>query len=276
MQLAIIGHGFVGKAVEHGFSTPDVTATIIDPKGGQDISVLNNKQIDLSFVCVPTPMGDDGSINASIVRETVDYLVANVTGLIVLKSTVTPDIVKELSELTDRFVYNPEFLTERNAAHDFEYPIMHVFGGELWACEQLERLYQDYSICKPCPVYFMKAHEASFVKYGINSFLATKVAWFNEFYDVIQTHDGNYDTIVEAVGNDKRVSSSHMQVPGPDGKRWAAGACFPKDMMAFKRFDENNYMEILKQTIVSNSRGRSQYELDDREKEQAVNFNISL
>ena len=92
------------------------------------------------------------------------------------------------------------------------------------------------SNCKPCPVFHMTAKEASFVKYGINSFLATKVLWMNQFKDIVDNMGCNYNKIINAIGTDIRVGPSHTQVPGPEGKRGFGGACFPKDTQAFANF----------------------------------------
>ena len=274
-NIAIVGYGFVGKAVAHGFATKHVEQHIVDPKGGLDISELSSKRIDMTFVCVPTPMSDDGSIDASIAIETIKYLNDNVSGLIVLKSTVTPDIVAKFAEQVDRFIYNPEFLTERNYAHDFEYPSLHVFGGKKHSCELLHSFYTDYSICHPCPVHYVGAKEASLIKYGINSFLATKVTWFNEYYKTVNKFNANFDNVASAMASDPRIGTSHMQVPGHDGRMGFGGACFTKDCNALISLTKNLgcEMELLTNAVNLNNSIRSQYtELDDREKEQNVKY----
>ena len=126
MKLAIIGHGFVGKAVDYGF--PDIMCEkyIIDPKLNTAIDTLTSVDIDFSFVCVPTPMGSGGSIDSSIIEDVVSFLKRNVSGTIIIKSTVTPDIILKLfrGPHRDRIVYNPEFLTEKSANEDFVNPFI--------------------------------------------------------------------------------------------------------------------------------------------------------
>lgn len=270
-NIAIIGHGYVGKAVEHGFDTSHTEIHLVDPLYGTTIQDLKNKvRIDVAFVCVPTPFGADGTIDSSIVEDVVKEL-WDFSCMTVIKSTVTPDIVKSLSETYERIVYNPEFLTERNALQDFITPPFHIFGGEPEDCESLHKLYQHYSQCKPAPHYNMTAQEASFVKYGINSFLATKVLWFNQFKDICDDNDVKYNVIMNAIGSDPRVGHSHTQVPGPDGRKGYGGACFPKDTNAFANFAGGDF-EVLDEVIKLNNIYRKQYELDDREKEQKVNY----
>ena len=279
IKIAIIGYGFVGKAVAHGFDNDHVEQILIDPLLGTSIEELKGEDITASFVCVPTPMNADGSIDASIVQNTIDYLTENVSGMIILKSTVVPSIIADINRQENphrhRFVYNPELLTERNANNDFVNPIMHVFGCNSEAtANQITDLYETYSNCSPCPIHIMTPEEASFVKYGINSFLATKVAWFNQYYELIQKFGLDYETIIKAIGADNRVSSSHTNVPGPDGRFGFGGACFPKDTNALLAManNMNSDLSILDSAVVYNNKVRSQYELDSRELAQNVSY----
>jgi len=268
LNIAIVGHGYVGKAVDYGFSTQNVNKIIIDPIYNTDTSELQNIRIDVAFVCVPTPMGADGSIDASIVKQVVKDLEAK-TCPIVIKSTVTPDVVRDLQAKNEFVIYNPEFLTEKNALDDFINPPMHVFGGLKKYTDRVEQMYHRFSQCKPCPVFHMTAMEASFVKYGINSFLATKVLWMNQFKDLVDSHDAKYNVISNVIGSDPRIGHSHMQVPGPDGRKGYGGACFPKDTSALAAFSQGAF-SVLEKVIEENNVYRDQYELDEREKEQNV------
>lgn len=274
LNIAIIGYGFVGKAVSAGFDNEKCNQYIIDPKNGSSIQDLIGKDIDISFVCVPTPMSDDGSINSSIVEECIDFLVKNVSGLIVLKSTVIPSIIQKLTT-NDRIIYNPEFLTEVNANNDFINPKMHIFGGKDEQCEQLQAIYVNYSNCSKCPVFIVSPIEASFIKYGINCFLASKVIWFNEFFDIIGKTSADYETVLKAMTTDTRIGESHTKVPGNDNKRGYSGSCFPKDTVAFAKYS-NNEFELLNEVIRKNQQYRSKYEVSDREKEQNIRFDINI
>lgn len=273
MDMAIIGHGFVGKAVDAGFNDPRINKVLIDPNYGNHVNNLAGRNIDLAFICVPTPMNDDGSLNPMAVIDTVETVKLRTNALIVIKSTITPDVIEVLTRGKggERVVYNPEFLTERNAVEDFLNPAMHIMGGKKEQCNQLKEFYDDYSACKPAHVYQVSAKEASFIKYGINCFLASKLMWFNQFYDVVnETNDARFPAIVNAMMADPRIGNSHMSVPGFDGKRGFGGACFPKDTNAFIKFAKD--FSILEDVIRSNKHIRSGYELDDREKEQNINY----
>ena len=268
INIAIVGHGYVGKAVSHGFNSYKVSVNLIDPIYNTNVKSLDGSELDAAFVCVPTPFGKDGKIDSSIVEEVVKELAPRGCPIII-KSTVTPDVLEKLWRKNKMIVYNPEFLTEKNALNDFVNPPMHVFGGSPEITKQVEKIYEKFSRCKPCPVFHMSIKEASFVKYGINSFLATKVLWFNQFKDLIDQNKSDYDNIIKAIGTDNRLGFSHTQVPGPDNKVGFGGACFPKDTQAFSSFAKSKFT-ILDKVIEENNKYRSQYELDDREKEQKV------
>lgn len=273
MKIAIVGYGFVGKAASAAFSLEPNEVRIIDPKlkGRKHcIESLPGFDPDVTFVCVPTPMGPDGAANYSIVRDVMNYLKNNVNGLIVLKSTVLPEEVRLLCDLP-RTIYNPEFLRERTALEDFIQPEFHVIGcNDMDYGERLLEIY-DYSHVWPCEAFFMDPVEASLVKYGINSFLATKVMWFNQFQEIVKSTGSMYGTVVDAIGRDPRVGPSHTVVPGPDGRYGFGGACFPKDTRAL--ITEYPDFTILEEVVHSNNQIRSRYKLDPREAEQQVKFN---
>lgn len=270
LKITIIGHGFVGKAIDYAFQY-NVQKQIIDPKIGVNLSdvTLNS---DVTFVCVPTPMHENGQCDISIISEVIKQIKQRRSGLIVIKSTVPPDKIENLFRGTaiSRMVYNPEFLTERNANEDILNPSMHIFGGDNNATERLEKIYNEYSICKPCQVFHVSATDASFIKYGINTFLATKLIWFNELYDTVNDFGGNFGKIANAVGSDPRIGHSHTRVPGFDNRRGFGGACFPKDVSAFVNFTD--HMPILEYVMNKNNNYRLAYEKNDREVEQNVNY----
>jgi UDPglucose 6-dehydrogenase len=228
---------------------------------------------------VPTPMGQDASIDASILIQTVQNLMKYTTGLIIIKSTVIPSIIANLADNAPSVIYNPEFLTEKAANEDFVNPIMHVFGGVKTQTDKLEQIYKYYSACKPCPVYHMTPVEASFVKYGMNSFLSTKVLFFNQLHNVVEKVGGNFNIIRSAIGTDPRIGHSHTMVPGHDGRLGFGSACFAKDCPAFTVFakDKGVPFTVLEEVVRSNQKIRNSYgEPLPREKEQHIRFDYNI
>ena len=240
MKLGIVGHGFVGTAVDHGF-TKDVQKFIVDPKHNSTNTIedLINFKPDAVFVAVPTPMLETGECNTEILETVMQQLNSNKGSLVIVKSTVPAYKLQSIKEqcVDIRIVYNPEFLTEKNYIDDFVNPPMHVFGGINADTDAVEKLYKEHSDCAECPVYKTDLITASMVKYCINSFLATKVTFMNEMYDVLKAARGaDWNTFTKIIGNDPRIGKSHMKVPGNDGQRGYAGSCFPKDTAALAWF----------------------------------------
>ena len=279
LRLGIVGHGFVGSAVEYAFMHPMVEIMAVDPKHGTTVDDLLDWNADCVFVCAPTPMSNNHVVDASIVEDAVTKLIHSTDALVVVKSTVTPDVIERMcdnmtEEALERFVYNPEFLTEKSAKEDFVDADFHVFGGLEEATSELKEIYELFSMCSSLEVYTMSAKEASFVKYGVNTFLSTKVTFFNELYDLVTANGCNYNMITRAMGADSRIGVGHTRVPGHDGKRGFGGACFPKDIAAFTKFSEMHVydMRLMKEVININNQYRKRYEKCDREKVNNITF----
>ena len=240
MKLGIVGHGFVGTAVDHGF-TRDIQKFIVDPKHNSTNTIedLIKFKPNAVFVAVPTPQSESGECNTEILEGVMQQLNASKGLLVIVKSTVPAYKLQKIQEecINIRIVYNPEFLTEKNYIDDFVNPAMHVFGGMNKDTDAVEKLYLEHSDCAECPVYKTDLITASMVKYCINSFLATKVTFMNEMYDVLRAARGaDWNTFTKIIANDPRVGNSHMRVPGNDGQRGYAGSCFPKDTAALAWF----------------------------------------
>ena len=282
-RMGLVGHGFVGQAVEYAFTHPMVDFKLIDPKYNTSVDDLKEYDPHCVFVCAPTPSNNNGTVNSTIVEDAVLKCLNHTNGLVVVKSTITPDVVQRLYNTmghreVDRFAYNPEFLTEKNAKADFVTAKFHVMGGSPNATQELIEVYDIFSGCESNDYHRMTAFEASFVKYTINSFLATKVTFFNQLYDLINLYGCSYNIVTRAAGLDDRVGMGHTRVPGFDGKRGFGGACLPKDTEAFLRFsthetdDGEVSMDLLEKVLDINARYRVQYDLDEREKVNNITF----
>jgi UDPglucose 6-dehydrogenase len=226
--------------VDHGF-TRDIQKFIVDPKHNSTNTIedLIAFKPNAVFVAVPTPQSESGECNTEILEGVMQQLNASKGLLVIVKSTVPAYKLQKIQEecINIRIVYNPEFLTEKNYIDDFVNPAMHVFGGTNADTDAVEKLYLEHSDCKECPVYKTDLITASMVKYCINSFLATKVTFMNEMYDVLKAARGaDWNTFTKIIANDPRIGSSHMRVPGNDGQRGYAGSCFPKDTAALAWF----------------------------------------
>ncbi len=279
MRVAIIGYGFVGKALEFGMKD-NVETFKVDPNLGTEISDLVDFKPNVCFICVPTPMNDDGSQDAGVLQKVIDDLLLNsITSLIILKSTVLPNNIKKLKTLIPHLVLNPEFLRERHANEDFINSKLILLGGSRESTKLAADFYKNYTNCVTTNYKFTDLISASLIKYSINSFLSLKVIFFNQLNDIFEESNPaiNWDKFVDIISTDKRIGDSHMKVPGIDGKFGYGGPCFPKDCNALINYSENigKPFELLKKSSEINNKIRKKYkELSKREIEQNINYDI--
>ena len=250
LKLGVIGAGFVGSAVINGFDTPTVKQWVVDPKKSYTtFDELLGAETDLVFVCVPTPPNVNGSVDARIIEFVLhDLSVGEYKGIVVIKSTVTPDhlehFVRKYNNL--RIIYNPEFLTEANSYEDFINPPMQILGGDWDDCETVEKAYVRHSKVKIVPTFKTDIVSASLLKYTINSWLATKVSFMNELYQLHQSSGAStsWAQFTDMLQRDKRIGDSHLRVPGPDGEFGFGGHCFPKDTKGLLSYAKQQDVEL--------------------------------
>jgi UDPglucose 6-dehydrogenase len=293
LNIGVIGAGFVGAAVAHVFKNNNlfvvdpmvddpvwkerhVSVTRLNPVLSKSVAVLYEQPMDAVFVCVSTPMGPDGAIDTTNVENVFGQLKDLEDTIVVLKSTVIPSIVAKYEAEISNFVYNPEFLTEKEALWDAEHPISNVYGGKLVNTKKLEDIFMNHSICTSARTFHMTAAEASYVKYTMNSFLATKVLFFNQLKDLVESTGSDFEKVRSAVANDKRIGMSHTHVPGFDERKGYGSACFSKDVPALVNYSINVGKEftLLRESWNANCDYRNSYGQPlPREVEQHIVFN---
>ena len=267
--LGIVGCGFVGSAVASGFeSNEDVRLMLVDPyKYGNESCTIKDaaKEAQMIFLCLPTPSVEgEYDVDVSVVDDVLSELEDQYYGgIVVIKSTFTPYYMNAfIDKYFDlRIVYNPEFLTERNAAHDFQNPFCQILGGDARDCQEVETLYRHYSCVKTVPTFHVDITTACLVKYALNSFYATKVTFMNEIYHLHRNSDAvsSWEDFTEILMTDPRMGNSHMSVPGPDGKFGFGGNCFPKDTKALLEYSENVIgiaLHLLRSAVEENEKVR--------------------
>ena len=280
-KLGIVGHGFVGKATDWGFNRR-VSKFIVDPLLNTNIEDLKEFEPEIVFICVPTPMSDDGSQDSSIIENVVKELVLHCPAAIkVVKSTVLPSLLDELHKLDSKLVYNPEFLREKHANVDFVNTDMIILGGDRNISTKVSNAYLRHSRCKTKEHIFTDLKTASLIKYSINTFLASKVIFFNELHSLYEKLDvkDSWESIINIISRDHRIGDSHMSVPGHDGRKGFGGACFPKDSLALIKFANSLKIDLgsLISTVKINNKIRTEYkELESRESEQNVSFDDNI
>lgn len=251
INIGIIGKGTVGSAIYNGLLRHRYDVTFYDPNifnslSMEDIIQRNN----ILFICVPTPSKEDGSIDLTIIDNTIhkiSLLIQNNEKLIVIKSTVIPGTTESYQNKYNKpnikFIYCPEFLDNDTAYQDFETPhkviIGHTEGSEKWS-NTLIKLYSNFIDAKY--IFEMRATEAEMVKYMTNSYYVTKVVFANTMYEICKKLNIDYDTVKKAFICNPRIGDSHFEILHKGG-RGAGGKCLPKDLSALVNISRN--MNIL-------------------------------
>ena len=246
MTLGIIGNGFVGNAINQNFK--DAYEILIYDNNPERSTAQNVREVchktDIIFVAVPTPMKENGMCDLSIILNVVaqiSYWYNN--NIVIIKSTIPPGSCEEVKKRFKnvRLVFSPEFLTERNAVEDFKICNRVIFGGEKKDVDECVALFKTNF---PDKIYFTTSWKtAEMVKYFLNTYLATKVSFANEIYQICQAVDVSYEEVLSLALQDPRLMQTHFLVPGPDGKYGFGGVCFPKDLNAFISFAQDNNVD---------------------------------
>ena len=242
MNIGIIGQGFVGTAIREGLKN-SYPVFVYDKK--EDICPeASYRSLDtvaagceIIFQCLPTPMRKSGECDLAIVEKSLNDLSSlsrsyNKNPIVVIKSTVPPGTCERLNQQFKNIdiVFSPEFLTEANSIHDFKNQTHIILGGPRPHTSQVRTMLRK--AFPYIPIVQTDYQTAEMVKYVANTFLATKVAFANEMYDICGAIGIRYEEVIKFAKLDQRLGDSHWQVPGPDTKRGFGGSCFPKDINA--------------------------------------------
>ena len=286
-KIGIVGRGFVGSAVEFGFSPQtgcDVDKMYIyDKDKSRSLHSLEDLVLysDFIFLSVPTPSNEDGSINLSYVEDALQRISeitaeieqeispvpTDLDNIVLIRSTVTPGTTKSLQQKYQnlRLVFNPEFLTEANSIEDFKNQNRIIIGGPRPATTKVKRVFAK--AFPKVPIIKTGSTTAEMVKYFLNSFLATKVSFANEMYQICNGLGIDYDKVIEYAIYDERLGRSHLNVPGPDGDFGYGGHCFPKDVNALIKIAQDLSIEphMLKATNEKNNKVRKNRDWEKQE-----------
>ena len=175
MKIGIIGQGFVGNAVYQKFKNFFEVLTFDKKENLSNSNIYDiKKECKVVFVCVPTPMNKDGSCNISIVDSVVNLFSDCEDLIIINKSTVVPGTTEELSRKYKnvKIIFNPEFLTERNAINDFNNQERIILGGPRPATTLVKNIYTK--VFPSANIIKTGATHAEMVKYFTNTFFSNK------------------------------------------------------------------------------------------------------
>lgn len=256
MNITVVGIGYVGLAnaillaQHHSVIALDINPQIVASlNAGQ--SHLKDKEIETylktkplkliattnkalayarpDYVIIATPT-DYNVANNYFDTSSIEAVLADLTDLvscpIIIKSTIPMGYMANLKKQYPHLhlIFSPEFLREGSALHDNLYPTRIIIGDKSREAETIAQLFKEASLSEDCSVLFMEAQEAEAVKLFSNTYLALRVAFFNELDSYAALHGLDVQNIISGVGLDPRIGSHYNNPSFGYG-----GYCLPKD-----------------------------------------------
>lgn len=273
-SINIIGHGYVGGALANLCHINDISFNVFDviEKETQATFFTTNlkrlvleaekKPISVYFICVPTPSKLDGSCNTDIVDGILSELNSMVknNSYVIIKSTLVPGSCNLFSKKYKNLcvVSCPEFLKEDNFKQDFydsKFVLIGLENSNMSHSIFLTKLFQSlFSHNNSIKIVVASYKECEMFKYSLNVYLAVKIWYFNEVYDICNSLGVDYQNLKKLFDLDPRIGNYGITVPGPDGKFGYGKGCLPKETrgMAYLQKSLKIDNSILKQIIQRN------------------------
>lgn len=264
MKVGIIGCGVIGGALLRACIAKGIEVFPYDPNkpGMTDKDVVLGT--DLVFLCLPTPTVKGRQLRVAL-DSTLKWLdESKYSGPVVLRSTLLPGTTSSLQDENPhlKLVHCPEFLTAASPLEDLiKQPVVLIGASDKVAMQTVLAFWRCFDKKTPCETFYSTT-ETEVAKYMHNCFLATKVSFFNDMYDLCKSLTCSYDDALRGALAVGQIGKGHTAVPGPDGEQGYGGMCFPKDMNAIAELCEQSevHAETIRGAIEGNKRRRKKPE----------------
>jgi nucleotide sugar dehydrogenase len=242
-SVLIIGYGVVGKNLANEISV--LSPDIYDKFKTEANTKRDGVKYDVAFVCVDTPLiGYEGKL--CDISQVFNAITENYADIYVIKSTVLPGTTEYIIRDTGkRVVFSPEYYGGTQHCNNFTFDFT-VLGGEMENCKSVAQLLQMVYDGRH-RFFFVDAKTAELAKYMENSYLATKVSFCVQFYEIAKKIGVDYEQIRQIFVADPRVNASHTFVYA-DTPYWQSH-CLDKDVTAIAEYYN---ADLLKAVITFN------------------------
>jgi len=204
---------------------------------------LNWDETDIVFICVQTPNNlETNSVDTKFLESAITEIskLENKDITITVKSTIPPyeieNVCSNVGYDKNLLTFNPEFLREGSAVHDFFNPDRVVIGGlNQEKIKKLEQLYSSYD----AEIIITDPISSQLIKYLANTYLPMRLSFANEATRLVEYSNANLQDVLKGVGLDTRIGSHYFR-PSPS---WG-GSCFPKDLVEVNNFYNKNELNL--------------------------------
>jgi UDPglucose 6-dehydrogenase len=239
MIIGICGLGFVGNAIQYALNHYNIDCIIYDLyKNIGDIERLLNT--DIIFLCLPTQYNEIiHKFDISEIEKTLRYFNDNLyDGILLIKSTLEPQTTNYLSDKYKNLslIHNPEFLSAKTAQYDFLNQKHIILGLSHNFSKNIDIIVNFYKKYFCDNISIVDSTESESVKLFCNSFYASKIQIFTEFYLLCEKLNIDYNKVRNLMINNGWINKMHTDIPGNDGIISYGGLCFPKDTNALNSF----------------------------------------